>query len=102
MTINVDENGSYYRDLLIDTPYTFRPEDPKEYGFICPVCFVRYGKPGRYIEVERCVKCPPYIDGIEIHWNFTGKKRAKLKELGYFSLPAKGGRKKKQKKDGVL
>jgi hypothetical protein len=89
-----DELG-LWRDPLDHIVYCERPEDPKEYGFICPGCFVRYGEPSKYVEVERCDKCPPYYPGMEIGWTIGKRKRDELKSLGYFSAPQRGGKKKK-------
>jgi hypothetical protein len=90
---NEDEIG-LYRDLLLEPYYIYRDNDPKEYGFICPHCFERYGEARAYVEVERCSKCPPYFPGMEIQWNINRATKKKLQALGYFSGKPKGGKRK--------
>jgi hypothetical protein len=88
------EDAGLYRDWYAEPFYVFRENDPIAYGFICPHCCKRYGKPKPYIDVERCQDCPAYYPGMEISWNINKATREKLKELGYFKGPPRGGRKK--------
>jgi hypothetical protein len=94
----MDEHDSkaYWKDPLDRVAWVYRPDDPKEYGSICPHCFKRYGEPKNYINVERCKECPPYYPGMEISWTLPREKREEMKKLGYFHIPQKGGRRKKK------
>ena len=57
-----------------------RPQDPKEYGHICPVCQKRYGFPSKDIDVVRCPDCPPY-HASGVYW-YGVKAARKLKKQG--------------------
>lgn len=44
--------------------YLKNDRDPKVYGYICPGCSKRYGKPLKtgYIELQRCEGCPTMLE----------------------------------------
>lgn len=57
----------------------YRPQDPRQYGFICGGCNARYGKqrPGGYIDIARCSNCPS-LERSEAEFY----KNKRLKEMG--------------------
>lgn len=61
----------------------FRPQDPKKYGQICPVCQKRWGEPSIQIDVVRCEQCPPFVESGICWWGLKAKRAEKkrLKEL---------------------
>ncbi len=84
-----DEIG-LWKDPLKRIFYTFRPQDPPDYGHICPHCQLRYGDKSFYITLRRCDTCPSFMVGLETPWVFTKKQYNKLKNVGYFDEKPKG------------
>lgn len=58
----------------------YRPNDPKAYGYICPVCQKRYGQASRDIDIQRCQTCPPY-HASGVYW-YGVKAARKLRKHG--------------------
>ena len=80
--------------------WTYRPEDPVEYGYICPHCQKRYGDKSNYIELRRCDTCPRFIVGLETPWDFTKAIYKDLQKQGYFPVkPHQSRRRKKHEVD---